>query len=226
MKKASRPWHPVIDGIAPIINAIEQLEQTNIPGLADSLTYTSTRPSYELQDGMMPGTAPSFPEMVRRWLQFNGFSDDAKELNDRISRLFRSLRIWEEETFAEVQWRRSGDEDLKWDRMEPIEKMGEKACEGWNAMLDEGARTRDYLQQLASMMQGKLNASQHMGESNQSDPGLSDPMPRKVIAARLGVSVRQLKNRKDCVIEKINHKLHRIQLGPLNATDRAKFTSK
>ena len=82
--------------------------------------------------------------MVRRWLQFNGFTADAKEFDDRLKAILNQLRGWKKRACHDHP------------PSESTRVFSDSICEAFDDLTDEAARTADYLRQLAVMIQNKL----------------------------------------------------------------------
>ncbi|MCA9110071.1 MAG: hypothetical protein KDA52_09005 [Planctomycetaceae bacterium] len=85
--------------VLQIVSAVDSFLQMNDVTVAESLLQRSSgAANFIAEFGPYPLTDPfddmfdaSDPELVRQWLQFDGHSDDANELTNRISRYRKNL---------------------------------------------------------------------------------------------------------------------------------------
>jgi hypothetical protein len=87
--------------------ALERCSKASVTDLPERIKYGSTCPSHvlcgDINGRLLPEWSnPPRVEMVRRWLQTNGFAPDANELKRRWHRIFRRMRRWEQAARQEI----------------------------------------------------------------------------------------------------------------------------
>ena len=172
----TRPWHPCDDGIDLLAKALEEFTDASVVGIRERLCIPSECPSRILtrelwQPGMGARTrSAGRQEMVRRWLQFNGFGDDATEVDQSLKDIPERLRQWEEEAREDVP-----DPDS-------IRVFSDEMCDRYDVIVAEAADTADYLRQLAAMVRAKLkDKAEAAGRQQYLAEDFTPPLPKAEI---------------------------------------------
>lgn len=160
-------WNPC-KSISAIAEACERLDPYR--GLPDNLRSESTRPSSELANVFTaPCRGPASKtagrrEMVRRWLQFNGFQADADEFDRRLRDSLDRLRTWEQDAHESAVFNGPDFREqlaaghLVFTR----DWIGQELCDQLDDITDELAGTADYLRQLSAMIPDPKRATNEM----------------------------------------------------------------
>ena len=162
-------WQVCRDGLKPLIQAVSRLEEPDIgklvewfragahpfSGLHDDLINVS------LKTWLFAGTrtqTSSRREMVRQWLQSNGYEADAREFDTRLRNLIDHLKKWELTATHEADRRKSiwKAKDEAGEFLELLFIIDESGCEALNDVAGEASETRNYLWQLDRSIQDKL----------------------------------------------------------------------
>lgn len=154
----SERWHPVEEGIIPIIAALDHLCKEPVHDLHIRLQQQSTYPSHTLasafnEPGIGYGSA-SRREMVRRWLQHAELSEDAREFDARLQMVLDELRRWEQDARESLAYLADdcAERELHGLPVEAIHRFGESVRERHDEIVDTAASASDYLRQLVAML--------------------------------------------------------------------------
>ncbi|MFG0328575.1 MAG: hypothetical protein ACF8PN_01640 [Phycisphaerales bacterium] len=164
---ASVPWHPSVDALEPMADAVEALIKAPVVDLPEDVRFGSTRPSSRLANelnlpGMGRGTrSASRREMVRRWLQTNGFDSDSRELEQRLTELLDRLRAWEDQARRQVESREPECQlrESRGEHVELVDRLGEETCAAFDEVIGLAANLADYMRQLSAMVRAKISRS-------------------------------------------------------------------
>ncbi len=137
-------WHPCDDCLDPLAKALREFGWKGGRGLAERLTDTGTRWSFDIERSPRRVRATPGIEVCRRWLEQHISVEYSKVFHERVATFFQKLRAWEQEAARDP----GRDED------ELSRETGfcQHLRDGFDDVKADALELADYLQQMAAMI--------------------------------------------------------------------------